>query len=354
MKRALLVGTLVLAGCGAGVVGPVEDDAGELPVVDAGVEEEDAGETEWEWDGGFDEEDAGLELDAGEELDAGLDLDAGLPDAGRLGAGLPDAGRPDAGRPDAGTPDAGRPDSGVVSDAGLSSTRHTMRPIGSHDAGNGYWEYLPPGYGDGTDRPLLVFWHGIDENGDGGLADLPKVARNGPPRLINQNQWPNARPFVVLSPQHRGTGCPSASEIRNFITYAARQYDVDPRRLYLTALSCGAIGSWNYIGVNLDSQIAGAVLIAGDPGKVDAGTSAWGRNQCNLGRVPIWSFHGDADTRVRIANNRDTMTNLIACPQPREDERFTVYPGVGHDSWTRTYNLDAGHDIYSWLLMQVK
>lgn len=346
MKRALVIGSLLLAGCGAGVVGPADEDAGEeLPIVDSGVmEEEDAGETEWTWDGGFDEEDASVdEKDAGLELDAGMDFDAGL-----------DAGTPDAGRLDAGTADAGRPDAGVVSDAGLSSTRHTMRPIGSHDAGNGYWEYLPPGYGDGADRPLLVFWHGIDENGDGGVADLPKVLRNGPPKLISQNAWPNSRQFVVLSPQHRGTGCPSATEIRNFITYAARQYDVDPQRLYLTALSCGAIGSWNYISLNLDAQIAGAVLIAGDPGKVDAGTSAWGRNGCNLGRVPIWSFHGDADTRVRIENDRNTMTNLIACPQPREDERFTVYPGVGHDSWTRTYNLDAGHDIYSWLLMQTK
>jgi len=29
---------------------------------------------------------------------------------------------------------------------------------------------------------------------------------------------------------------------------------------------------------------------------------------------------------------------------------LTVYPGVGHDSWTRTYDLSAGHDIYTWLL----
>ena len=32
------------------------------------------------------------------------------------------------------------------------------------------------------------------------------------------------------------------------------------------------------------------------------------------------------------------------------DLRLTVYPGVGHDSWDRTYDLSAGHDIYSWLL----
>jgi hypothetical protein len=53
------------------------------------------------------------------------------------------------------------------------------------------------------------------------------------------------------------------------------------------------------------------------------------------------------------------MTHLMACPaaavapgaSPRE-QRLTVYPGVGHDSWTRTYALGAPirDDIYAWLL----
>ena len=40
----------------------------------------------------------------------------------------------------------------------------------------------------------------------------------------------------------------------------------------------------------------------------------------------------------------------MACPQPRRDAELTVYPGVDHDSWTRTYDLSADHDIYDWLL----
>jgi len=27
----------------------------------------------------------------------------------------------------------------------------------------------------------------------------------------------------------------------------------------------------------------------------------------------------------------------------------TIYPGVGHDSWDRTYDLSAGN-IYTWML----
>lgn len=33
----------------------------------------------------------------------------------------------------------------------------------------------------------------------------------------------------------------------------------------------------------------------------------------------------------------------------------TIYPGVGHDSWTQTYALsDPANDIYDWLMTHAK
>jgi predicted peptidase len=31
------------------------------------------------------------------------------------------------------------------------------------------------------------------------------------------------------------------------------------------------------------------------------------------------------------------------------DVQFTIYPGVGHDSWTKTYD---NPELYKWLLKQ--
>ena len=74
---------------------------------------------------------------------------------------------------------------------------------------------------------------------------------------------------------------------------------------------------------------------------------------CELGRIAIWGFHGDADERVSPNGTIIPTDNLMDCPSPpRHDLQVTIYPGVGHDSWSRTYNLSAGHDIYSWLLTQ--
>lgn len=280
--------------------------------------------------------DSGALNDAGDPTnDAAAQMDA---------AGLDMSADAAAGDDAAASSDASWP----TADAGLSSTRHTKRPLGTTSATAGYWEYLPPAYGSGVDFPLMVFYHGIGENGDGSAAALDSVPANGPPMLINADQWPNDRPFVVLSPQHAGGGCPSADEIHDFINYAAANYDVDVHRLYLTGLSCGAIGSWSYLGAYADEkQIAALVPIAGD------GNGAWAAQGCDLGKVAIWAFHGDADMTVAPTGTTGPMNHLIdECPSPpREDAVMTIYPGVGHSSWWQTYNLMAGHDIYAWMLL---
>lgn len=282
--------------------------------------------------------------------DDGAAVDGSRPDGGSVSS---DAGQPDAGpgAMDGGavTADAGV-DAGAAPDldAGPASSRLTARPLGSTAAGNGFYEYLPPGYGPGASVPLLVFWHGIGENGNG-TTELDRVVANGPPRLQRADMWPNDRPFVVLSPQHAGGGCPSTSEIYDFIAFAMSSYEVDPARIYLTGLSCGAIGSWGYLGAHRAEQVVAAVLIAGD------GRGAWSSAMCGLGDVAIWALHGDADPVVAPAGSIDPMTSLIACPMPpRRDAVLTIYPGVGHDSWSRTYDLSAGHDIYTWLLAQTR
>jgi predicted peptidase len=231
-----------------------------------------------------------------------------------------------------------------------SSQRLTERAMGSVvGATQGYWEYLPPGYGDGAKRPLLIALHGSGENGTGGKASLRKLLRTGIPKLIADDRWPAARPFIVLAPQHRdatGESCPGAEEIDDFLRFALRHYDVDRHRVYLTGLSCGAIGAWAYLAAHTDQVVAGAVLIAG------YGNEAFAYAGCDLGKVPIWAFHGSTDTTVDPKLGAiQPMHQLQACTDPKPvDARLTVYKGVGHNSWDQTYDLSSGHDIYAWLL----
>lgn len=234
--------------------------------------------------------------------------------------------------------------------AGPASGRHTARPIGSKGGNTaGYWEYLPPHYGNGALYPLLVFRHGIGENGNG-TTELTKVTVNGPPKLIEADKWPEDRKFIVLSVQHTGGGCASAQETDDFLKFALANYAVDPQRIYLTGLSCGAIGSWDYLGEHTNEVVAAAVLICGN------GRPAFEKAGCSLGRVPIWAFHGEADTTVDPKGSTEAIASLKACTTiPAVDAKLTTYPGVGHDSWTMTYDLsNPTNDIYAWLMSHKK
>ena len=224
----------------------------------------------------------------------------------------------------------------------------TERQLGSTSAKFGFYEYLPPGYNDGKTRPLMVFFHGVGENGNG-TTDLKDVIKNGPPKLIAGKKWAEDRPFVVISPQWNGNGnCPSADYIDDVIGWSESNYHIDPKRIYMTALSCGAIGGWSYLGKYTNTKVAAAVLISG------AGKGAWNQQKCALAKTAIWAFHGDKDSTVLPDDDKFVMPLLIACPQPREDQVFTLYPNVGHDAWSQTFDLTAGHDIYAWLLANPK
>ncbi|MCC6309925.1 MAG: dienelactone hydrolase family protein [Trueperaceae bacterium] len=238
--------------------------------------------------------------------------------------------------------------------------RQTPRPLGSGEATMGYYEYLPASYAPGSHRtyPLLVFFHGIGEKGDG-TTDLPMVLRNGPPRLIEEGRWLAATtaPFIVVSPQS-ASGSPSADEVHEFISTMLATYRVDPKRVYLTGLSAGGYTTWRYLAKYQD-QVAAALPIAGggDPGLA-----------CGMTGVPVWAFHGDADTVVDVGQSAAMVDAVNACtPGPGERAKLTIYEGVGHDSWSRTYDLsgmNAGEvsaardpysvSIYTWLLAHAR
>jgi predicted esterase len=235
-----------------------------------------------------------------------------------------------------------------------SHERLVAQPLGEvNGAQLGYYEYLPLNYTEaGPSSPLLLFLHGSGESGAGDKFSLAKLTGAAIPNLISANKWPDDRPFVVLAPQHEQVPpsfCFGAEEIHDFLSFALDNYNVDPSRVYVTGLSCGAIGLWNYLGEHTDEVVAAAVPIAG------YGLGAVGEAGCDLGKVPIWAFHGAQDPDVAIEGDVYPLTFLNSCSDPAPvDARLTVYKLGFHNVWDETYGLGAGYDIYSWLLSHSK
>jgi predicted peptidase len=210
----------------------------------------------------------------------------------------------------------------------------------------GFVSYVPPG-GGSSPRPLLVFLHGSAESGDGSALEVKLLLSTAIPWLIASGRWPAERPFIVLAPQHDAAEIPcfTPDEIEGFIQRSVAAYPVDPKRIYLTGLSCGAIGAWDYLAEHTNEQVAAAVLIAGD------GRHALAVAGCSLGVVPIWAFHGDLDTNVGVEGSTRPIAALQACTTPKAvDARIHVFENAGHNVWDRTYGLSAGFDIYAWML----
>jgi len=139
--------------------------------------------------------------------------------------------------------------------------------------------------------------------------------------------------------------CTTPDEVRGFLEYALGAYDVDPDRVFLTGLSCGGVGVWEYLAQGEGPAVRGAVPIATD------GRPSWDAAGCDLAGTATWVFHGDADDVMDPRGATETATHLQGCPTPpAQESRLTVYPGVDHDSWSRTYDRTAGNDVFAWML----
>ncbi len=204
----------------------------------------------------------------------------------------------------------------------------------------GYWLFFPQDYRprqQSPDKawPLMIFLHGRGESGD----DLNLVKTWGPPKLVaDQPDFP----FVLISPQCPIPQGPVRSgwdivAVKNLIDHAIAKHNVDPERIYLTDLSMGGFGSWRLAAAH-PNFFAAVIPICGGGDLTTAD---------RLTAVPIWAFHGETDRVVPVAASKKMVEAIQAAGGTHV--KLTVYPDVGHNSWSTTY---ANPEIYKWLLDQ--
>jgi predicted peptidase len=231
------------------------------------------------------------------------------------------------------------------------------------DIGNGttqtdtinYLLYLPVDYGKDPRQkwPLILFLHGSGERGN----DLELLKTQPLPEVLERKV---DFPFVVVSQQLP----PGYEQDYTYVDYAAlawawsskiealkvlldqiqSTYAVDDRRVYLTGISMGGFGTWQF-ALLYPRYFAAIVPIAG--GYIYQ-SEAVPENICDLKGLPVWVFHGAQDTNVSPAQDEVLVNALKACGGT---VRFTLYPGIGHDAWLAAY---ADPELYQWLLAQTR
>ncbi|MGW9156025.1 carboxylesterase family protein [Microbacterium sp. NPDC055665] len=194
-----------------------------------------------------------------------------------------------------------------------------------------YLVHLPDDYDADPGKlwPLVLFLHGAGERG----SDLDLAAVHGPPRLADAG---HEFPFILVTPQcgESSQWVAELSTLSGLVDEVVSMLRVDPARVSVTGLSMGGFGTWS-LAVRYPGRFAAIAPICG---------GLWMQSAAPIRHVPVWAFHGDADDVVPISASEEIITELRSLDA---DVRFTRYAGVGHDSWTETYD---NPELYGWLL----
>ncbi len=192
------------------------------------------------------------------------------------------------------------------------------------------WIFLPKNYKkEGAKWPLLVFLHGASYRDKG----MEAVKRNVPLSDIKRD---GNLPFIVVAPK-----CPSGKRwssyyLKLLLNDVCAKYPVDEDRVYMTGMSLGGFGSWEF-ACRYPEYLAAIAPVCGG-GKPDRAAA--------MKDVPVWAFHGDKDRTVSV---RRTESMANALKKAGGNVKFTRMAGYGHNIGKKVYSKS---ELYDWLLEQ--
>ncbi len=251
--------------------------------------------------------------------------------------------------------EAGKPEQAAAEKRRLLAKYTQQTVVDSSGQTHRYRLLMPDGFDPAGDQvyPLVLLLHGAGERGDDNEAQLVHGAaefahedrQREYPCFVLAPQVPQGKRWVEIdwnlpsgSGQFTETPTPSMVGALAAVQHWLDSSRVDPDRVYVTGISMGGYGTW-YAAAQSRDLFAAAVPICG------GGDPDWAKRYRGL---PIWNFHGDADSAVPVVRSRE----IIAALQDAGQEPaaiYTEYPGAGHLIWADTYARD---DLFQWLFSQ--
>ena len=265
----------------------------------------------------------------------------------------------------------------IVTEAGTTSNKipEEVFLAGSFTATDGttipYRYYLPEGYQtSGKTYPVFLYMHG---NGSRGSDNVSQLTTNGaalntavlnsdyacimiapqcpahPAEWIDRNAYPGSDAFAAdLADGKLETRnyLNAAMELLNsFITNEA--IPADTSRIYVTGSSNGGGAAWAMAALH-PHVFAAAIPMCGTGNSLSpvtaAGANALVPSYLNL---PIWTFHGDADTTLSIEGTRGIVNAVNAAGGKKIN--FTIIPGGSHDIVSQAAGTDG---LIDWIFAQ--
>lgn len=213
-----------------------------------------------------------------------------------------------------------------------------------------YRLWKPENYDPAKKYPLILFLHGAGERGDDNEAQLKNdefltlVLDPDHPAILIAPQCPRDSWWAGIRRQAESSEpwpqqlTKPMKLVMELLDAVRTELSVDPARCYVTGLSMGGFGTFDLL-LRRPNDFAAAVPICGGG---DVSRAA------EIAHIPMWVFHGGADPVVPPALSRAMVEAL---KKAGGDVRYTEYPGVGHNSWSRAYQEP---ELREWLFQQVR
>lgn len=244
--------------------------------------------------------------------------------------------------------------------------KYSLRPFDSTTAPMGFLEHLPTYIGSEPNEqyPLLIVAHGwehfVQQSPSSNRLSTLLYGANIY-RVFNENLWPDSRPFIVLEPQRcLNVGDTEWHQVDQLIDWALSTYPIDPHRIYMTGMSAGGYFTYRFPVLYPNRLAAIAPMSAGGPVSTPEQIAQF----CTaMEHMPLWAFHGDADTTVPVNHTLYTIDILKnQCPHaPTPPPLLTIVNNGNHvisnRIWDDSYlgKGDPQYDIqtesiYDWML----
>lgn len=207
-----------------------------------------------------------------------------------------------------------------------------------------YRLYIPATAKHDQELPLILYLHGSGGAGTDNRKQISGGNAQGTHIWI-EPAVQERHPAFVLAPQIPETSTwhspsdeplPHVAALFELLDELRSELRIDTRRVYVVGQSLGGFGAWDLIARHPDVFAAAVPLCGGGDTK----------RILSARDVAVWAFHGAKDATVLVSRSREMVAALRTV---NPSVRYTEYPDVGHDVWTRAF---GERDLPEWMFAQ--
>ncbi len=212
----------------------------------------------------------------------------------------------------------------------------------------------PKNYDKTKSYPLVLFLHGAGERGNDNESQLVHgstlftnpLNRAKFPAIVIFPQCPKKGYWAPIHDRENGFSYVNTKKptepmqlVIRLIKDIQKTDAVDTKRMYVTGLSMGGMGTYDLV-CRYPRMFAAAVPICG-------GVSI--ERLKKIKKMPLRIYHGAADNVVSPEHSRNAYIELKALGS--QNIELFVFPGVGHDSWNSAFKQE---DFLGWIFSNKK